>query len=97
MSKLTQNPEIDQLLERIAVLEHKTAVLQARLDDLGQALLNSLEEGLRRYNEFIEAIQETNEFLAPVFAKVFPKYADTQAQVDVILDRRSPGDKKKDG
>jgi hypothetical protein len=91
MVESVKSPTIEELLERIARLEHKTAELQAQLDDLGGAFNKDLEDTTEHFSNIY---QRLNDYVWPLVHKVFPGYAPAMEQSDAILKRCSSDEGK---
>lgn len=85
-------PATEELLQRIAELERKTAHLRAELDDLGRAFQKELDD---RVDAAKVDARFAQDYIWPLIHKVFPGYLETMKRMDGILKRRPAAEEKK--
>lgn len=86
-----ENEEIKILKEEIESLRWQMASLKATQDeDRRQAIKLSKEI----YQSTYQFIADIHDYLWPVVHKLFPKYAESQKQIDAFMKSRLPVDEK---
>jgi len=90
--------ELESLKKDVAALSKEVAYLRARIDSVGEALMNESTNSTQHFKAIYRYIADIHDYLMPVLHKVFPNYQAAKKQIDLFMEKHgAPKNSKKIG
>jgi predicted nucleic acid-binding Zn-ribbon protein len=90
--------ELESLKRDVAALNKTVAELRARIDSVGQALMNESTNNTQHFKAIYRYIADIHDYLMPILHKVFPNYKAAKKQIDAFMEQYgAPKNSKKIG